>query len=214
MCWGGGGYTTFKEEKEGPIWRVTKDKKHITFYGDYSLCTDATTWCKNHCYMQLLPPTMSIQKPKYKIEWFEPGSETLFMEDLKKAEFVTFLASGLLRDNFPGWGETPIIKKISLWYPQKIFRFYLRHTDGLKMIPLNARTIFSADCKTHPDIVDKALKENGVRLIGIVDHPDNRILIAYVESHCKKVITCQECNDNYDCFKPHEKTLVLMKYIK
>ena len=56
MC-GAGSY--YQRQDQGPIWAISKDKKHIAFYAqtdfsyigdeDGNLCAGTTEWGREHC---------------------------------------------------------------------------------------------------------------------------------------------------------------------
>ena len=236
MC-GFGGY--YRRKEYGPIWKVSEDKKHISFYaktdsidpGSYSgergdFCIGSTEWCREHCYIRSkpLPEGFDDISAKYQIVQFRRDQiESMpFSDDFLKADFVTFFASGSINSLYYSGGERrpwntlaeTAITSLPLWHPSKRFRFFIRKPIEMEVNPdPNVIVIYSVDRDTPTEEVDWAIKSDIVRHISIVDHYDNRIIIPYVKSELGEMIECKTCGEtNYLCFMSKKKSVILMDY--
>lgn len=234
-----------KQGKDSPIWRVTKDRQHISFYGNPSSCEGSTPWCKTHCYLRLVPAeALKEVTPVYDIADFTPPVAEYMREDFTAAKYVTMFASGsientvtspFLHDSEPqpvSIGH--IIRTLSSVHPGKIFRFFLRTKIDKeylrnpcrpteKNFKPNVRILFSADVGTGTELIDWAFESTVVSAIAVVNHPDNRSVIDYIDGlqtlkHKGQtpgfpVIDCATCNGDYKCFNSTEKSLLLLDWI-
>ncbi len=223
MC---GSYSNYDWRDEpdidrSPIWRRSKDGKHVKFYAHYgSSCkpafgVGATDWCQDHCYMERLPPPIKWgcdekRDPSYELSWFLESP----CDDFLQAEFVTFFASGGLHEFYID--EDKIVKALTSKYPEKVFRFFTRSENcGSRYFKSNAVVLFSLDIDTPRKRVDYAINSNAIDGLAIVEHPDNKYLIEDMQ-HRLPVIRCIDCQkgkqERYLCFHQKEKFLVLMNY--
>ncbi len=225
MCGNNGYY--FKTKSA--IWRVSGDKKHISFYAETKDCVGDTAWCREHCYIETKPLPIGFENIEafYYLNDFNPEDiqDQNYWKFFTKAEFITFFASGSI-DSLIKYGHkidvNIIIETLSTWYPTKKFRFFIR--EKLSVTPreriikkntfnLNAITIFSVDRDTKIKDIQYAIQSKAVKHISIVNHRDNEILLYYLKSKIKDIISCKKCNeDNYLCFKKKDKSLLIMEY--
>ncbi len=225
ILWGGGemmcGSSYYYQKTKSEIWRVSGDKKHISFYAERDDCVGSTRWCKEHCYLENkpFPPGFENIKPFYNRDHFSPENiqDQDFGKVFMKADFITFFASGSvdsllspLREGYVSYAIGDLIA----WHPTKKFRFFIRkEMDKRTKIRPNAIVIFSVDRDTEIENIDYAIKSDTVNHISIVNHRDNKPLLFYLKSKIGNIISCKKCNeDNYLCFKKKNKSLLIMEY--
>lgn len=220
MC--GRGY--YNGYVNGPVWKISQDNKHVTYYAPYSMCEGETAWCKKHCFLNKKPlpkfakESMSLSYAEYYISHFT--EEKFFENSFKEASFVTFFASGTLDQ----WREesssklaktSKVIQDICLANPNKTLRFFTRTViEDLSEPPPNSLIIASVDLSTHWGFGVYAITHPVIKAVAVVDHPDNYPLISELKNRIQEHVYCEKCGDgDYLCFKnSSKKFLLIMDY--
>lgn len=205
-------YSGESEKKRSPLWRMSIDDRHITFYAGVGQCTHGTSWCKAHCHIKKLPANALIDIfPKYEIEYFLNPLKWEMKSDFDKADYVTMFGSGNVENQFLRGPVERAITEIATEHPAKTFRFFLRRVLTCEEIPENVRLVFSMDLTTDIDVAQWALKSKIVSSLAIVNHKDNRFLIDHFKT-LLPALNCDGCSDTgYECFKKRDKNLLILK---
>ncbi len=193
-----------------PKWKISKDKKHMTFYTKHDnwkdSCLGGTNWCKRHCYLKKYPLNEPVYEAQYNVKNFNPCNNRLWVRDILDSSYITFFGSGSI-DVFEGELDYTL-KLLHTWYPNKIFRLFIRHIleDMYSGIPENIMVNFSIDCDTKAHLINYAFTSKDVKCISIVDHKDNEFIFNNIPKKYE-VISCHECKGvNYLCFKRFKKS--------
>ena len=208
---------------ENLVWKVAG--KSLTFYKNYgeTRCNGCTPWCLKHCYMnikeflqndrdklgRILPVYGSLKNYSFGSFSYYTSEDMPFYNDLVNAMYVTYFGSGTINDD----NNVQFVKNTIESYPNKHHRIFTRDLKFVENF-YGSTIIFSADCSTPSELIDKALKNKNIN-IAVLGHPDNAEIISELKEKIKTVIYCDDCMESgcvHLCFHETNRYLLIQNY--